>query len=83
MQAVSSIPDTRADAHTECPALGMAFLRGGRDHVILARSDAPLKRDPKDSRRAHHAFKVDSDKYEGAKAFLTAKRVEVFEESHQ
>jgi catechol 2,3-dioxygenase-like lactoylglutathione lyase family enzyme len=65
------------------PALGMVFLRAARDHVILARSDAPLKRDPKDSRRAHHAFKVDSDKYEGAKAFLTAKRVEVFEESHQ
>jgi len=62
------------------PASGMVFLRAGRDHVILARSDAPLRRDAKDSRRAHHAFKVDSDKYEGAKAFLTAKGVEVFEE---
>lgn len=62
------------------PALGMVFLRAGRDHVILARSDAPLKRDPKDSRRAHHAFKVDSNKYEAAKAFLSTKGVEVFEE---
>ncbi len=62
------------------PASGMVFLRAGRDHVILARSDAPLKRDPKDSRRAHHAFKVDSEKYERAKAFLAAKGVEVFEE---
>ena len=27
-----------------------------------------------------HAFKIDSDKYEDAKAFLTAKGVEVFDE---
>src|SRR5262245_16727798 len=39
------------------PASGMVFLRAGNDHVILARSDAPLKRDAKDSRRAHHAFR--------------------------
>jgi glyoxylase I family protein len=62
------------------PAIGMVFLRAGHDHVILAKSDAPLKRDPKDSRRAHHAFKVDPDKYEDAKAFLAQKGVEVFEE---
>lgn len=62
------------------PAIGMVFLRAGDDHVILARSDAPLRRDPKDSRRAHHAFKVDAEKYDDAKAFLAAKGVEVFEE---
>ena len=62
------------------PALGMVFLRAGHDHVILARSDAPLQREPKDSRRAHHAFKVDAEKYDGAKAFLTSNGVEVFEE---
>jgi catechol 2,3-dioxygenase-like lactoylglutathione lyase family enzyme len=64
----------------DAPAIGMVFLRAGNDHVILARSDAPLKRDPKDSRRAHHAFKVDAEKYEDAKAFLASKGVEVFEE---
>jgi catechol 2,3-dioxygenase-like lactoylglutathione lyase family enzyme len=64
----------------DAPALGMVFLRAGGDHVILARSDAPLQREPKDSRRAHHAFKVDSDKYEEAKSFLASKGVEVFEE---
>jgi catechol 2,3-dioxygenase-like lactoylglutathione lyase family enzyme len=62
------------------PAIGMVFLRAGNDHVILARSDAPLQRNPKDSRRAHHAFKVDADKYEDAKSFLASKGVEVFEE---
>jgi glyoxylase I family protein len=64
----------------DASASGMVFLRAGKDHVILARSDAPLERNPKDSRRAHHAFKVDPEKYEGAKAFLASKGVEVFEE---
>jgi catechol 2,3-dioxygenase-like lactoylglutathione lyase family enzyme len=62
------------------PATGMVFLRAGNDHVILAKSDSPLQRDAKDSRRAHHAFKVDPDKYEDAKAFLASKGVEIFEE---
>jgi catechol 2,3-dioxygenase-like lactoylglutathione lyase family enzyme len=61
-------------------ASGMVFLKAGDDHVILAKSDAPLERTPKDSRRAHHAFKVDADKYDDAKAFLASKGVEVFEE---
>ena len=62
------------------PATGMVFLRAGNDHVILAKSDSPLQRDAKDSRRAHHAFKVDPDKYEDAKASLASKGVEIFEE---
>lgn len=67
----------------EEPALGMVFLRAGHDHVNLAKSDAPLQRNPKDSRRAHHAFKLDSDKYDEAKAFLASKEVEVFEEENR
>lgn len=64
----------------DSPKLGLVFLRAGSDYVLLAKSDAPLERDPVDSRRAHHAFKVDADRYADAKAFLTAKGVEVFEE---
>jgi catechol 2,3-dioxygenase-like lactoylglutathione lyase family enzyme len=64
----------------EAPGIGMVFLKAGDDHVILAKSDAPLQRNAKDSRRAHHAFKVDADKYDGAKTFLASKGVEVFEE---
>ena len=64
------------DAH----AYGMVFLRAGDDHVILAKSDAPLQRSAADSRRAHHAFKVDSAKYNEAKALLASKGVESFEE---
>jgi catechol 2,3-dioxygenase-like lactoylglutathione lyase family enzyme len=62
------------------PTTGMVFLRAGHDHVILAKSDVPLHRDARDSRRAHHAFKVDPEKYEDAKAFLASKGVEIFEE---
>jgi len=64
----------------DASANGFVFLRAGDDHVILAKSDAPLQRNAKDSRRAHHAFKVDPDKYEDAKTFLASKGVEVFEE---
>src|SRR5262245_29780140 len=62
------------------PAAGTVFLRAGNDYVILAKSDAPLQRDAKDSRRAHHAFKVEPERDEDAKAFLASKGVDVFEE---
>ena len=61
-------------------AFGMVFLRAGDDHVILARSDTPLQRSAADSRRAHHAFKVDAARYDEAKAFLASRGVEIFEE---
>jgi catechol 2,3-dioxygenase-like lactoylglutathione lyase family enzyme len=64
----------------DASAYGMVFLRAGEDHVILARSDAPLQRSAADSRRAHHAFKVDAAMYDEAKAFLASRGVEVFEE---
>jgi glyoxylase I family protein len=64
----------------DASAIGFVFLRAGDDHVILAKSDAPLQRNAKDSRRAHHAFKVDPDKYDDAKSFLASKGVTVFEE---
>jgi catechol 2,3-dioxygenase-like lactoylglutathione lyase family enzyme len=67
----------------DAPAIGMVFLKAGDDHVILAKSDAPLTRNAKDSRRAHHAFKVDADKYDDAKSFLAGKGVEVFEEENR
>ena len=67
----------------DASANGMVFLRAGDDHVILARSDAPLQRGAADSRRAHHAFKVDAAKYDDAKAFLASKGVEVFEEENR
>ena len=64
----------------DLPPAGMVFLRAGNDHVILAKCDMSHRRSPSDNRRAHHAFKVDADKYDSAKAFLAEKNVEVFEE---
>ena len=61
-------------------SFGMVFLRAGSDNVILARSDAPLQRSHADSRRAHHAFKIDPTKYEEAKHYPASQGVEVFEE---
>lgn len=61
-------------------AFGMIFLRAGDDYVILAKNEAPLHRTAQDSRRAHHAFKVDAASYDDAKTFLTERGVEVFEE---
>jgi catechol 2,3-dioxygenase-like lactoylglutathione lyase family enzyme len=61
-------------------AYGMVFLSAGDDQVVLARSDAPLRRSAADSRRAHHAFKVDAAQYDEAKAFLVSRGVEIFDE---
>ena len=62
------------------PELGMVFLKAGDDHVILSRSDAPLARNPKDSRRAHHAFRIDVAEYEQSKEHFAARGLEVFDE---
>ena len=62
------------------PAIGMAFLRAGDDHVVLAKVNAPLDRDAADTRQAHHAFKLDTERYDDAKAFLVSKGLVVFEE---
>ncbi len=60
---------------------GMVFLDTGGDCVILAKSEARI--DP-DDHNVHHAFIVDADHYEEAKADLTANGVDVFfEEDRQ
>ena len=64
----------------DASARGMVFLRAGDDHVILARSDAPLQCSATDRRRAHHAFKVDASEYGAAKASLASSGVDIFEE---
>ena len=88
--AVSDL-DASRKFYTEI--LGLTLVQGGARHrhgisarsgtTSSSRSDAPLRRDPKDSRRAHHAFKVDADKYEAAKSFLDSKGIDVFEEENR
>ena len=67
----------------DASARGMVFLRAGNDHVILARSDAPLQCSVGDRRRAHHAFKVDAAEYDAAKASLAGSGVDIFEEEYR
>ena len=60
---------------------GMVFLDSGGDCVILARSAQTVDPEEHD---LHHAFIVDADEYESAKAFLAEKGVEIlFEEDRQ
>lgn len=60
---------------------GMVFLDTGGDCVILAKSAAKI--DPQEH-DLHHAFIVDADAYEDAKAWLAEKGVEViWEEDRQ
>ena len=70
----------RLELVRNAPELGMVFLKAGDDYVILSRSDAPIARNPKDSRRAHHAFKIDPAKYDESKAWFTSRGIEVFDE---
>jgi glyoxylase I family protein len=60
--------------------IGMIFLQAGNDHVILTKADQPITRSKTDSRRGHHAFKVDAAKYDDAKAFITSRGIDIFEE---
>lgn len=62
------------------PGYGMLFLKAGSDHVILCKADTRVQRTPQELRRIHHAFQVDAAQYEAAKAHITSKGVEIFEE---
>jgi catechol 2,3-dioxygenase-like lactoylglutathione lyase family enzyme len=70
----------RLELVRNAPEIGMVFLKAGDDYLILSRSDAPIARNPKDSRRAHHAFKIEPAKYDESKAWFTSRGVAVFDE---
>jgi catechol 2,3-dioxygenase-like lactoylglutathione lyase family enzyme len=57
----------------------LAFFRSGKDHIVLARTDAPpAPTDPgAGTRNVHQAFIVESRDFEESLAFLTSKNVEV------
>jgi catechol 2,3-dioxygenase-like lactoylglutathione lyase family enzyme len=65
------------------PGGRMTFLKAGEDHVILVKSETRVERSAWERRYIHHAFKVDAADYDAAKAFLTAKGVEIFEEENR
>jgi catechol 2,3-dioxygenase-like lactoylglutathione lyase family enzyme len=61
---------------------GMVFLDSGGDCIILARYEGDIS--PVRFPDVHHAFKVDSDKYQEALKFLADQGIDVFlEEDRQ
>ena len=40
------------------PEFKMVFLKAGKDHVILCKSETPIQPNPEGQRRVHHAFAV-------------------------
>lgn len=52
------------------PGSGMVFLRTGSDYVVLCESRTPIAPNVADETLVHHAFMVDPEHYEEAKAFL-------------
>lgn len=67
----------------ESPAFQMMFLSAGKDYVVLAKSDTPIKPNADGSRRVHHAFAVEPASYDAAKAFLQENGVAIVDEEHR
>ena len=68
---------------SDAPGYGMVFLRAGEDHVILCKSDTPIRPNAEGSRRVHHAFKVDASEYDRAKAFLASNGIAIIDEENR
>jgi catechol 2,3-dioxygenase-like lactoylglutathione lyase family enzyme len=58
----------------------MIFLTAGKDHVILCKSETPIRPNPEGKRRVHHAFAVAPSAYDDAKDFLRRNGVAIIDE---
>jgi catechol 2,3-dioxygenase-like lactoylglutathione lyase family enzyme len=58
----------------------MVFMAAGQDHVILCKSETPIRPNAEGKRRVHHAFAVEPAAYDDAKAFLQENGVAIFDE---
>lgn len=66
------------------PGSGMVFLRTGPDYVVLCKSRTPIASNVADETLVHHAFMVDPEQYDEAKAFLRDRGVGIlFEEDRK
>jgi catechol 2,3-dioxygenase-like lactoylglutathione lyase family enzyme len=64
----------------EAPDYGMVFLKAGNDHVILCKSETPIRPNAERSRRVHHAFAVEPARYDEAKKFLEKNGIAILDE---
>ncbi len=60
------------------PAVGMLFLRCGRDYLVLSRTTQPIGLEREDDSSIHHAFAVEGDEFDAALMELERNRVKVF-----
>jgi len=67
----------------ESPAYQLIFLQAGKDHVVLAKSDTPIKPNAEGGRRVHHAFAIEPAAYESAKAYLQENGVKIVDEENR
>jgi len=56
---------------------GMAFMRCGKDYLILTETKVPLCVMDDDDNALHHAFAIESDEFDKAISFLESKGVRV------
>src|ERR1044071_741398 len=59
----------------------MVFLRAaGRDNFVLTYSEKPIDPNPQGKHEIHSAFRLTSEEYDRAKAFLASKGIKIFKE---
>ena len=59
------------------------FLMAGKDYVNLCLSETPIKPNPEGKRHVHHAFAVEPEAYDAAKAFLQSKGIAIIDEEYR
>ena len=65
------------------PQINMVFMRCGEDFVNLTKSKTPIKPNNNDDFLIHHAFKIEVDKYDEAKQFITDLGMKIIHEEHR
>jgi len=65
------------------PAFQMMFLAAGKDYIVLCKSETPIKPNAEGERRVHHAFAIEPDAYDAAKAFLQKNGVAIVDEENR
>ena len=65
------------------PGSGMVFLRTGPDYLVLCQSKTSIAPNVADETLVHHAFMVDPERYDDAKAFLQDRGVRILLEENR
>jgi glyoxylase I family protein len=61
----------------------MVFVRSGSNAIVLTYSENPIDPNRGNAHDIHHAFRVTSEEYDRAKAFLAEKGIAIFKEENR